>query len=503
MKRKIKLHNKIFLGLIIGIIFGSLFPVDHNSVRITTINKSQKIEGWQKVSIFENDSLIKTFDSYANTIFLKYVKEYLSQKPKLNKLIFTFGNNEEETFTDVTAIEKLKTIPLYLKPIGDIFIRLLNMIAVPLVLSSLIVGAASLSDIRKLVRIGGKTISIYLFTTVVAVTVGLLLADAVKPGNYMPSNTKNRLIEAYQDELSSKVQQGFSVDIVDFLVNIVPKNPFKAIADGDFLQIVFFSVIFGLFLSHIGQSVREPVIKFFETISKTLILLVEKVMLLAPYAVCALIASTVADFGIEILQTLFMYVLTVVAGVVILILFLYPALLKLFTKRSVIQFYRTIRPVMLLGFTTSSSAATLPVELDICETKLSVPNEIASFVLPLGTTINMDGTSLYQSVAAVFIAQVFGMNLTFSQQLVIILTAVLASIGTAPVPGVGLIMLMIVLKSVGIPEIGLALILGVDRFLDMCRTVPNVVGDTTATVIIAHSENELGSWNKNETKSNF
>ncbi|MGB9696299.1 MAG: dicarboxylate/amino acid:cation symporter [Ignavibacteria bacterium] len=503
MKHKIKLHNKIFLGLIIGIVFGALFPINHHSIRIITTGESQNIENWQKVSIYENDSLIKIFDVYANITFLRYIKEYLGKKAQVDKLVFTFDDNREKVFTGVTSIEKPKTIPLYLKPLGDIFIRLLNMIAVPLVLSSLIVGSASLSDIKKVARIGGKTISIYLFTTVMAVTVGLLLVDIIKPGSFMPSTTKDRLIESYQDELSSKVQQNITVNIFDFLVNIVPKNPFKAIADGDFLQIVFFSITFGLFLSYVGHKIQEPVIKFFEAVSKTLILLVEKIMLLAPYAVFVLIASTVADFGVEILQTLFMYALTVILGLVLLMLFLYPTLLKVLTRRSVLQFYRTIKPIMLLGFSTSSSAATLPVELDICETKLGVPNEIASFVLPLGTTVNMDGTSLYQSVAAVFIAQVFGMNLTLSQQLTIILTAVLASIGTAPVPGVGLIMLMVVLKSVGIPEIGLALILGIDRFLDMCRTVPNVVGDTTTTVIVAHTENELGPWNETETKYSF
>jgi len=503
MKSKMKLHNKILIGLIIGIIFGALFPVNHQDIIIITTSESQKVENWQKVLIYEKDTLVKSFGFYDNNIFLKYIKDYLGKKAKIDKLIFIFDENKERSFTDVVSVDRSKTIPLYFKPLGEVFIRLLNMIAVPLVLSSLIVGAASLSGVKKIARIGGKTISIYLFTTFIAVTVGLLLADIIKPGDYMPKTTRDRLIETYQVELSTKVQQNVTVNIFDFLVNIVPKNPFKAIADGDFLQIVFFSVIFGLFLSYVGNSIREPVIKFFEAISKTLIILVEKVMLLAPYAVFILIASTVADFGVEILQTLFMYALTVILGLILLLLFLYPTLLKIFTRRSVLQFYKTIKPIMLLGFSTSSSAATLPVEIDVCETKLGVPNEIASFVLPLGTTINMDGTSLYQSVAAVFIAQVFGMNLTLSQQLTIILTAVLASIGTAPVPGVGIIMLMIVLKSVGIPEIGLALILGIDRFLDMCRTVPNVVGDTTTSVIIAHTEHELGVWNNNGTQKSF
>jgi Na+/H+-dicarboxylate symporter len=234
------------------------------------------------------------------------------------------------------------------------------------------------------------------------------------------------------------------------------------------------------------------VINFFEGISDTLIVLVEKVMYIAPYAVFALISATVAEYGYNILQSLLLYMITVLLGLVTLMLVGYPALLKIFTKVKIFDFYRALKQVIAVAFSTSSSAATLPVTMDACEKRLGVPNKIASFVLPLGATINMDGTALYQAVATMFIAQVYGFDLNFVQQLTIIITAVLASIGTAPVPGVGIIMLIIVLRSVGVPEEGIALIIGVDRLLDMCRTVPNVVGDSLCSVIISKSEGILG-----------
>jgi Na+/H+-dicarboxylate symporter len=297
---------------------------------------------------------------------------------------------------------------------------------------------------------------------------------------------------AYQEDAKSRIEQNVSMDIVQFLVNIVPKNPFKAIVDGDFLQIVFFAILIGIFLMQIPKAKSEPVINFFSGLSEALIVLVEKIMIIAPYAVFTLIAATVAEFGFDILQTLLWYSLTVVLGLTILTFVEYPALLKIFTKISVVDFFRAQKQVLAVAFSTSSSAATLPVTMDVCEKKLGVPNKIASFVLPLGTTVNMDGTALYQAVATMFIAQVYGFDLNLTQQITIVLTAALAAIGTAPVPGVGLLMLIIVLKSVGVPEEGIALIIGVDRILDMCRTVPNVLADSLACVVIAKSEGELG-----------
>jgi Na+/H+-dicarboxylate symporter len=369
------------------------------------------------------------------------------------------------------------------------------MIAVPLVLASLIVGAASLTDLKHVAKIGGKTLGFYALTAVVAITIGLVCANVIQPGHLMDPSTKERLLDTYQDEAKTRIDQNISMDIVDFLVNIVPKNPFKAIADGDFLQIVFFAILTGIFLVQLPKDKSEPVIKFFNGISEAMIVLVEKIMMVAPYAVFTLIAATVAEFGFNILQTLLWYSLTVVLGLTILTFIEYPVLLKLFTKINIVKFFRAQRQVIAVAFSTSSSAATLPVTMDVCEKRLGVPNKIASFVLPLGTTVNMDGTALYQAVATMFIAQVYGFDLNLTQQLTIVLTAALAAVGTAPVPGVGLIMLIIVLKSVGVPEEGIALIIGVDRLLDMCRTVPNVIADSLACVVIASSEGELGEIN--------
>lgn len=492
-KIKLQLHTRIIIGLFLGVIFGALFSVSTSELVVVSSSGETSVSGWSEVRFFRQDSLISSFDSKSQLQIIKYFKKISAGKDGRETVLkVSYPDGSASEHKAVSEIRKPKSAGTVIKPIGDIFIRLLNMIAVPLVLASLIVGAASLSDLKHVAKIGGKTIGFYALTAVAAITIGLVAANLIRPGDYMPSETKNALLETYQDEASSKIQQTTSLNITDFLVNIVPKNPFKAIAEGDFLQIVFFSILFGIFLAQIGKDKSGPVINFFEGVSAAMINLVEKIMYVAPIAVFALISATVAEFGFSILQTLLLYSLTVVLGLSIITFIEYPALLKIFSKISIRDFLKTQRQVMAVAFTTSSSAATLPITMDICEKKLGVPNRIASFVLPLGTTINMDGTALYQAVAAMFIAQVYGFDLNLSQQLTIVLTAALAAVGTAPVPSVGLIMLIIVLKSVGVPEEGIALIIGVDRLLDMCRTVPNVLADSLACVVIAKSENELG-----------
>ena len=434
-----------------------------------------------------------SYDSNAQLSIIRYLKTITDKKTKdLVKLKVTLKNGEEKYITNLIEITKVKSVGAMIKPVGDIFIRLLNMIAVPLVFASLLVGAASLSDLRHVARVGGKTITIFMFTTVMAIVIGLVMANLIQPGHFMPPETKTMLLQTYSDEASSKIQQDVSMNMVDFFVNLVPKNPFKAIADGDFLQVVFFAILTGVFLTQVPKDKSKTIINFFDGLSSAMILLVEKVMLLAPYAVFALISATVAEFGFNILQTLLMYVVTVVSGLLILMVFMYPTLLKVVARQKVIPFYKALRQVMIVAFSTSSSAATLPLEIEVAEKKLGVPNNIASFVLPLGATVNMDGTALYQAVAAMFIAQVYGIEMDITKQITIVVTSVLASIGTAPVPGVGLIMLIIVLRSVGIPEEGIALILGVDRVLDMARTVPNIVSDSFTAVTVAKSEGVLG-----------
>lgn len=490
---KIQLHTQIVIALILGAIFGSIFHIDQNKVEVIANGNEEIVQNWTEFSYLAKDSLIKTFDSNSQLSIIKYFKSIKDKKLKENlRIEVSYSSGEKKLLEKISGISKVRTIGVMLKPIGDIFIRLLMMIAVPLVLASLIVGAASLSDLKHIAKIGGKTIGFYALTAVIAISIGLICANVIQPGKFMPEDTKKRLLETFQDDAQSKIEQNISMDIVDFLVNIVPKNPFKAIAEGDFLQIVFFSILTGIFLSQIKADKSKTVIDFFDGISNAMIMLVEKIMLVAPIAVFTLISATVAEFGFSILQTLLLYSITVVLGLTILTFVEYPLLLKAFTKINVYKFFKTQRKVIAVAFSTSSSAATLPVTMDVCEKNLGVPNRIASFVLPLGTTINMDGTALYQAVAAMFIAQVYGFDLNLTQQLTIVLTASLAAIGTAPVPGVGLIMLIIVLKSVGIPEEGIALIIGVDRILDMCRTIPNVIADSLACVVIASSEGELG-----------
>lgn len=492
-KFKIALHTQIVIGLILGAIFGSIFAISPHKIEVISSGNEFEIQNWQEFNFYIGDSLVKTYDAASQISIIKYFKS-TKEKAALRAVV-KHPDGRADNFQNITSIEKVRTIGVMLKPLGDLFIRLLNMIAVPLVLASLIVGAASLSDLKHIAKIGGKTIGFYALTAIMAITIGLVLANVIHPGSSMPPETRDRLMETFQDEAKTRIDQNISMNIVDFLVNIVPKNPFKAIADGDFLQIVFFAIMIGIFLTQIPKDKSATVINFFSGISEAMIVLVEKVMYIAPYAVFTLIAATVSEFGFNILQTLLLYSITVILGLAILTFIEYPLLLKAFTKMSVIDFFKTQRQVIAVAFSTSSSAATLPVTMEICEKKLGVPNKIASFVLPLGTTVNMDGTALYQAVAAMFIAQVYGFDLNLTQQLTIVLTATLAAIGTAPVPGIGLIMLIIVLKSIGVPEEGIALIIGVDRLLDMCRTVPNVIADSLACVVIAKSEKSLGKLN--------
>lgn len=485
---KMKLHNQIVLALIFGAVFGAIFHIDKNLVEISfvenEVKKSEQIQNWKSFT-FVSDKPAAFFSKDQLLIIQKF-KSFSSEERKQIKV-----NVDERIFENVKSIEKVKTIAIYIKPIGDIFIRLLTMIAIPLVLASLIVGAASLGDIKRLARIGGKTISIYIVTTAFAITVGLVLANLIQPGTRMPQETKNELLATYQTDASKRIQTEVEVDVMTQIVNLVPRNPIKAMADAEMLQIVFFALLAGIALTFVRKEKQQPVVNFFDGLSDTMIKLVDLIMKIAPYGVFALIAATVGEFGFEILQTLIWYALTVLLGLFIHTVFVYGGMLKLFSKMKVRTFFKGMRRAQTIAFSTSSSAATLPVNMECCEENLGVSKGITSFTLPLGATINMDGTALYQGVAAVFIAQVYGMDLSIIEQLMIVLTAVLASIGTAPVPGVGIIMLIIVLKAVHVPEEGIALILGVDRILDMCRTVTNITGDAAVSVVIAQSEGEL------------
>ena len=390
----------------------------------------------------------------------------------------------------------------WIAPLGTIFINLLKLIAVPLVLSSLITGVASLSDLKKLSRIGGKTIAIYVGTTAVAVTIGLVSVNIIQPGDRVPDQMKEKLQKTYEKD--AIIKSGSAQNIKDRgplqpVVDMVPNNFFSsASSNRNMLQVVFVAIFVGIGLIQIPKDKGKPVLDFFEGLNDVVIKLVDLIMLMAPIGVFALIAHTINKVAgdnpsqiMELLGALGYYMFAVIIGLIAHAAITYTGLLKIMTKMPLNVFYRGIAPAQLLAFSTSSSGATLPVTMECCEDELGVSEEVSSFVLPLGATINMDGTALYQAVAAVFIAQTLGMDLDLGAQLTIILTAVLASIGTAAVPGAGIIMLVIILEAVGIPSEGIALILGVDRILDMMRTVINITGDSSVAVIVASSEDQL------------
>jgi Na+/H+-dicarboxylate symporter len=381
--------------------------------------------------------------------------------------------------------------------VADLFIRLLQFIAAPIVLFSLVAGAASLADIRKLSRIGTKTIVIYTSTTAVAISVGLVLANVIRPGSFVSAQTRDRLAAAGAEEAGRRIELAAAPNAWQTLLNIVPKNPFEALARGEMLQIVFAALAVGVALTLIPRERAGPVIAVCEGLTEAVTKIVHVVMLGAPVAVFCLISRVIGDLGLDVLGAVAVYAGTVVLGLAVVMYAEYPALLRAFTPVGYRRFFGAIAPAQLMAFSSSSSNATLPVTLDCAKNRLGAGEEVASFVVPLGATVNMDGTALYQGVATVFIAQLYGIELSLAEQLMIVLTATLASIGTAGIPGVGMVMLVIVLQSVGMTaEViagGIAVILGIDRVLDMCRTAVNVTGDCVTAAIVAHGEGELRS----------
>jgi proton glutamate symport protein len=391
----------------------------------------------------------------------------------------------------------------WISPFGTIFLNLLKLIAVPLVLTSLIGGVASLADIRKLSRIGGKTLLLYLLTTTIAVTTGLVVVNLVRPGHQVPVEMREELQAAYAADAA--VSEGLAGDTrergpLQLVVDIVPENFFQSVSDNrNMLQVVFLAILIGIGLVQVRRQEVQVVLDLVHGLNQVIVRLVHLIMLMAPLGVFALIAETITsvtrdDPGriLQLLGALGYYSLVVIGGLFIHMLVTYPLMLRALTPLSIPAFFKGIAPAQLVAFSTSSSGATLPVTMERCKKKLGVSEEVSSFVLPLGATLNMDGTALYQAVAAVFIAQTLGMELSISAQLTIILTAVLASIGTAAVPGAGIIMLVIILEAVGVPSAGIAMILGVDRILDMLRTATNVTGDCAVAVVVAASEGKLG-----------
>ena len=391
----------------------------------------------------------------------------------------------------------------WISPFGVIFINALKLIAVPLVLVSLIVGISSMNNIKTLGKMGGKSITLYLITTVIAISVGLGLVNVIKPGKFIEEKTRVRLVNKYTDKTSVKLKVANETKDdgpLQPLVDLVPSNIFKSSSDNkNMLQVIFFAVLFGVSMVLIPENKAAPAKAFFESINEIILKIVDVIMLYAPIGVFALLAGVLVQvsegnisFAIEILKGLGVYSITVILGLAIMVFLIYPLMIRRLAKIKFKRFLKAISPAQLLAFSTSSSAATLPLTMERVEEHLGVSKKVSSFVLPLGATINMDGTSLYQGVAAIFIAQCFNVDLGLMDQLTILMTATLASIGSAAVPGAGLVMLTIVLGLFPqIPIEGIGLIFAVDRILDMCRTTVNVTGDATIASIIAFSENEM------------
>ncbi|MCX7878472.1 MAG: dicarboxylate/amino acid:cation symporter, partial [Ignavibacteria bacterium] len=416
--KKPQLHIQILIGLILGIIFGVIFKIDSNVLVVTSSDGKTKLKDWDEIK-FISDGMETSFKQNEGRQVIKYF-ESVRKKNLSHNLIVKYNETQKE-YKNVTSLTLAGTPASDIKPIGEIFIRLLNMIAVPLVLASLIVGAASLHDLKHLTKLGGRTLAFFILTCSFAVLLGQLSALIFRPGISVPEEIRTNLIHAYQQE---NVSADYRFDFMEFIVGIVPRNPFKGLVDGDFLQIVFFSVVIGLVLCLIPKEKSAPVINFFEGLSLALIKMVEKIVLLAPYAVFALISATVAEFGFEIVHTLVEYAATVIVSLVIVAFVIYPSLIKFIAKVNPVDFFLAQKRVIALAFTTSSSSATLPVTLDVTENRLGVPGKIASFVVPLGATLNKAGTALYQAVVAMFIAQVYGFEISSSVFLTIFITSV-------------------------------------------------------------------------------
>jgi Na+/H+-dicarboxylate symporter len=458
-RRKLALHWRILIGLALGVIAGLV------------INATWTAETWSSLGVNDPGG-------------------YLEGPRAARESAAPGGPNEDAGFL-AGAARFLRNLNGF---IGTLFMNGLKFIAVPIVLFSLAAGIAGLNDITKVGRIGVKTVAIYLLTTSLAITVGLVAANLIGPGRGFPAELRESLQAGEAASAADKLQaaeQQIDRSTWDVLLDVFPSNPFGAMASGNTLQVVMVGLLVGVALTLIPKPKADPLIAFFDGMTDVVIKIVEIVLILAPYAVFALIVSVVADMGLAVLQKLAAYCLTVVLGLAVMMFVVYPTALRILTPVRFRRFFRAISPAQLLAFSSSSSGATMPVTMDCVERRLGVSEDVTSFVIPVGATVNMDGTALYQGVAAAFIAQMYGMNLSLGDQLTIVLTATLASIGTAAVPGVGIVMLVIVLEAVGIPLEGIAVILGVDRILDMCRTSVNVTGDCMVAAVVAHSEREL------------
>lgn len=475
-----KLYTKILIGMLAGIIVGAALNAIYPRDRFEALDA----DGDKRISLAENLEADAAVQMSADSAGFAAVDANHDGYVRLTEFKGTYGAQRYAKYLDF---------------IGTIFIRLVKMLVVPLVLVSLVLGAASLGDIRKVGKIGAKSFGFFILTTAISCSIGLGVANLVGPGKGLPKEQTDALMVEYAQSAEDKTQTDSAVafknkstfdKIVDLFVNMIPTNPFEALAKGDMLAVIFFSLFLGITITLISPDKAQPLIKAFDGLNDAVIKMVTIAMETAPYGVFALMLSVVATLGVDILLLLLQYALAVIGGLTLHVLITHFSFLSFYVRKNPIQFLRAIKEALVMAFSTSSSSATLPISLNLAQTNLGISRQVSTFVLPLGATINMDGTALYQAVAALFIAQVFEIPLDMTQQLTIVLTATLASVGAAGVPGAGMITLALVLSTLGIPETGIALIFGLDRILDMCRTTVNVIGDLTLTAIIAKSEGE-------------
>lgn len=506
-----QLYTKILIGMAVGVAMGFLvgpnsFLLPQTGVKLNDdamVFESPgqgkiiaRAKGETEASILEekkegDDLWLKVQWKLSAATVLKWQKAKVEGADKLSAGKEINGW-VKETIPEVRRYSPLGALLVSLVEwIGRLFLALIKMVVVPLVFCSLLVGVASLGDFRKLGRIGGRTLLFFMGTTVLALVIGVGLANIVKPGHMVSEEDRAILLASYKGDASSTVADAADApSFVDQILAIVPENPLEALAKGEMLQIIFFALMLGVALTLMEAKRSQLVVDLMDRLNDAMVMLVHVIMKIAPVGVAALLFKVVGNTGLSVLLALAAYGLVVLAGLAIHLVFTYGGVVKFIVKLPFIGFLKGVRPTQMLAFSTSSSSAALPVTKECVEQNLKVSPEVSSFVLPLGATVNMDGTALYQGVAALFIAQIYNMNLGIGEQVTVILTATLASVGAAGVPGAGMVTLAMVLTQVGVPTEGLALVLGVDRLLDMFRSATNVTGDSTAAVLMAKMEGE-------------
>lgn len=457
-RKRMALHWKIMIGLVLGALVG------------VAIDRYWTAETWRGVGV--ND---------AGAFMAKRAKE-----------VFASGTPSEANAGAGVVAHAVRVVSNVSAFVGQLFFQTLRFIAVPIVFCAVLVGVASLGDLRRLGRVGAKAFAYFVITGACAMAIGLVLANTVKPGHAVDAARRAEMTAAYQARVSESVAQTHNVPSGwQTAISIIPANPFEALTSAQMLQVIFFALALGVGLTMIDAERARPVVAIFEAFIDVILKIIGIVMIIAPFAVFALVAQAIVSLGLDVLGAIALYTAVVAFGLAIVLFAMYPLILRVFAGVGYRRYFKAMAPAMLTAFSSSSSSATLPVTISCVTRRLGASNRIAGFMCPIATTINMDGTAMYQGIAALFIAQMYSIDLSLTQQVSLVLTALLASLGTPGIPGAGIVMLVIILESVKIPAEGIAVILGVDRILDMMRTVVNVAGDSSAVAVVARSEGEL------------